>query len=174
MPGKLSYVLEYIPCQPAFRMRNGMLASRWPSGSERNRLVGKKEQYAPGPSCQQTIPPRHHSGKPMVRRRFVPATGRNASGLLRQAIVYCMLDSVGGRPRGGWKIWPGCALCQNTPARFARIFRLSFAFVTIPIPLPTNSLRAMREATLPKVRPVRVPKRFSPDSHLEKRYISRA
>jgi hypothetical protein len=142
--------------------------------TERNRLGAKKEQCGPGSSRPQHVPPSNHSSKPMVRRRVMSATARNAAGLLRQATVYGMLDSVEGRPWGGRKIWPGCVVSQNTPTRFARIFRLSFAFVTIPIPLPTNSLRAMREATLPKVRPVRVPKRFSPDSHLEKRYISRA
>jgi len=131
--GRLAWSIGNYSSQAAFRMRFILFAPRWPLGSERNRLVGKKEQCGPGLSCQQTIPPRHHSGSRSVWRRFVPATGRNASGLLRQAIVYCMLDFVEGRPRAGWKIWPGCALCQNTPTRFAQFFSLAFFLSQSPL-----------------------------------------
>jgi len=105
-------------------MRFILFSPRWSTRSERNRLGAKEQQCAPGPSRQQTIPPRHHSGSRSVWRRFVPAAGRNASGLLRQAIVYCMLDFVEGRPRAGWKIVAGLCCSQNAPARFARIFRV--------------------------------------------------
>jgi hypothetical protein len=68
------------------------------SGSERNRLGAKKEQTPSGPFRKQHIPPGDHSGKLTVWRRIVAATDQNGGGSLREATVYCMLDSVGGRP----------------------------------------------------------------------------
>jgi hypothetical protein len=92
--------------------------------TERNRLGAKKEQCGPGLSRWQHVPPSNHSSSRSVGRRFMSAAARNAAGLLRQATVYGMLDSVGGRPEGGWKMWPAACCRQNAPARFARIFRV--------------------------------------------------
>jgi len=69
-----------------------------PTGSERKRLGAEEEQYACGTFWQPTIPPRHHFGSRSVGRRIMPATQRNAAGLLRLATVYCILDSGRGRP----------------------------------------------------------------------------
>jgi len=92
--------------------------------TERNRLGAKKEQYAPGSSRQQHVPPSNHSDS----QRFGAGScqlrhGTRPACCARRPYTVCWILRR-GRPEGGWKMWPAVRCRQTTPARFARIFRV--------------------------------------------------
>lgn len=83
---------------------------------------------------------------------------RNVSSPVRERIVYCMLYSVGGRPGGGWKIVAGVGCSQNTPTKFAQIFRLALFLphspsLHIPYKLHLPTFLAPQRIQRPLARP---------------------
>ncbi len=102
-----------------------------------SRIRTKPARWKNKTICTRRVPASTCSGRARyiahcIRTWSGTFPNRNASAPLRKPIVYGILYFVGGRPHGGWKMWPGCVCGQNTPTRFARIFGVCHTFATIP------------------------------------------
>jgi hypothetical protein len=94
-------------------------------------LLGRKNDMRPARSGSSMFRPGIVYGmRSTFRRRHVAEPERGA--LVRNRTVYGILYFVGGRPQGGWKMWPALFVSQPTPTRFARIFGVCPTFATIP------------------------------------------